>query len=117
MTGPRVEGTMKQRTILVALVTGALLVSACASSKKDPTAGTRVLNAVVSERDHESTASTATGYQGTGSYYIVFEVHEGQAASRYRLEVSRQQFYRYPEGSHVQITLSNNILVDIRSIE
>ncbi len=117
MADRRVESVMRQRTIVAALLTGIFLMSACASGKKDPTAGTRVLRAVVSERDHESSASTASGYQGAGSYYMVFEVQEGQASSRYRLEVSRQQFYRYPEGSHVEITLQNNILIDIRSIE
>ena len=71
----------------------------------------------MAEKEHEAVGSSAAGYQGTGSYYFVFEVREGQSTARYRLEVTRQQFYRFEEGSHVRVTLSNNNVVDIRSIE
>jgi len=117
MTPRRVEGSMNRRTVLAILSGAFLLVSACASGKKDPSAGTRVLDAVVAEREHETAGPTASSFQSTGNYFMVFEVHEGQASARYRLEVNRQQFYRYPEGSHVEITLRDNILVDIRSKE
>ena len=48
---------------------------------------------------------------------MVFETKEGEATSRYQLEVTRTQWFRFPEGSRVRITLNNNILTDIRSIE
>jgi hypothetical protein len=65
-------------------------------------------------REHDTSGGSASAYRGTGNYYLVFEAHEGQATSRYRLEVTRQQFQRYQDGDRVKITLNNNILMDIR---
>jgi hypothetical protein len=93
-----------------------LLSGACASSAKKPDSGlgTRVLECVVSEHEHDSSGSSASAYRGTGSYYIVFEAREGQATSRYRLEVTRQQYQRFQDGDRVKITLNNNILTNIQ---
>lgn len=113
----RVTGAMNRKTLFLAAAVASLFAVSCASGRKDPTLGTRTLDCVVAEREHDSPGSSGASYQGTGLYYIVFEAREGQATSRYRLEVTRQQFYRYPEGSHVRITLNNNILVDIRPNE
>jgi hypothetical protein len=86
--------------------------------RKDPNVGVRVLDAVVVERSQSAAGSgSARGYSGTGNYYMVFEAHEGDATARYTLEVNRTQWFRFQEGAHVRITLNNNILQDIRSID
>jgi hypothetical protein len=85
---------------------------------KDPSLGVRVLDAVVVERSSAPSGSGGVGaYSGTGNYYMVFETHEGDATARYRLEVNRTQWFRFQEGAHVRITLNNNILQDIRSLD
>ena len=48
---------------------------------------------------------------------MVFETREGEATARYRFQVTRQQWFRFVEGSRVRITLNNNILQDIRPNE
>jgi hypothetical protein len=89
-----------------------------AKSRKDPSLGVRVLDAVVVERSQAPSGSdTARGYSGTGNYYMVFETHEGDATARYTLEVNRTQWFRFQEGARVRITLNNNILQDIRSLD
>jgi hypothetical protein len=86
--------------------------------RKDPNLGTRVLDAIVVERSSAPSGSGGVGaYSGTGNYYMVFETHEGDATARYRLEVNRTQWFRFQEGAHVRITLNNNILQDIRSLD
>jgi hypothetical protein len=96
-----------------------LLASACASGKgrKDSGLGVRVLECVVVEREREGPGQGGASYAGTGNYYMVFETREGEATARYRLQVTRQQWFRFTEGSRVRITLSNNILQDIRPLE
>jgi hypothetical protein len=73
---------------------------------------------VIEEKGQES-PSSASGYRSSsgGNFYMVFEAREGQGTSRYRLEVTRQQWQRFQEGQRVKITLNNNILVDIRADE
>lgn len=93
-----------------------LLAASCATSKKDAGLGTRTLECVIEEKGQES-PSSSSGYRTGGNYYMVFEAREGQATSRYRLEVTRQQWQRFQEGQRVKITLNNNILVDIRPNE
>ena len=115
----RLEEAMKRRSRLLAAVLAAGLVAAlgCASSSKksDPALGTRTLNCLVVQHEHDSGGSGGSGLRGaSGGYYIVFETHEGQATSTYRLEVSRQQFIRFQDGDRVQLTLNNNILVNIQ---
>jgi hypothetical protein len=106
---------MDRRRLSAAVLVSCLLVAACATSK-DSGLGTRTLECVIEEKGQEG-PSSASGYRGTGNYYMVFEAREGQATSRYRLEVTRQQFQRFQEGQRVKITLNNNILVDIRPNE
>ncbi len=119
---------MDNRRLSAALLVSTLLVGACASSaktsavsapppaKKDGGLGTRTLECVIEEKGTEG-PSTASGYRTGGNYYMVFEAREGQATSRYRLEVTRQQWQRFQEGQRVKITLNNNILTDIRAEE
>jgi hypothetical protein len=106
---------MSRRTLPAAALACSLVLASCASSsrKADPALGTRVLACVVVDREHDSGGN----YRGTGNYYLVFEAREGQATSRYRLEVTQRQWQRFHEGDRVKITLNNNILVDIRSNE
>lgn len=111
---------MNRRTLPAAALLSCLVLAACAGGsgkKSDPGLGTRTLDCVVAGREHDSPGSNGASYKGTGNYYLVFETREGQATSRYRLEVTRQQYMRYEEGARVKITLNNNILVDIRSNE
>lgn len=91
-----------------------LLAVACASGKSDSTLGTRALDCVVVEREHDPPGTGGASYAGSGNYYLVFEAREGGATARYRLQVTRQQYHRYEEGSRVRITLVNNSLRDIR---
>ena len=73
------------------------------------------LDCVVLQHEHDSGGSSGSGLRGaTGGYYIVFEAHEGQATSTYRYEVTRQQFIRFQDGDRVQLTLNNNILLNIQ---
>lgn len=104
------------RTLSAAALLSCLLVAACASSAKkaDPGLGTRTLECVVVEKGIDSSRGTASSYRGTGAYYMVFEGREGQATSRYRLEVTRQQYQRFEDGDRVKITLNNNILVNVQ---
>ena len=111
---------MTQGGLMVAALFAWGLVAACASSgKKDPGLGIRTLDCTVVEREQSGPGSSGAsrGYASTGEYYMVFETKEGEATSRYRLEVTRTQWFRYPEGSRVRITLNNNTLTDIRSID
>ena len=107
------------RLLASALAVGLAAAAGCSSSssskKSDASLGTRVLECVVVQHDHDTAASGGSGYRGgTGGYYMVFETHEGQATSTYRLEVTRQQFQRYQDGDRVRLTLNNNILVNIQ---
>ncbi|HEY1433856.1 MAG TPA: hypothetical protein VGG65_00695 [Thermoanaerobaculia bacterium] len=111
---------MKRRNLSAAAASLLCVVLAgCASSatkKTDPGLGTRVLDCVVVGREKDSPGSNGASYRGNGNYYLVFEAREGQATSRYRLEVSHQQYSRFEEGSRVRITLQNNILTDIHPL-
>ena len=97
----------------------ASLVTACASNSKDPGLGVRTLDCTVVERIQTAPGSSGSSraYATTGDYTMVFETKEGEATARYTFQVNRTQWFRYPEGSRVRITLNNNILTDIRSIE
>jgi hypothetical protein len=114
---------MRIRASAAALVLSllAFVPAACSSSKARPHdsgAGMRVLDAVVVERSQAPSGSGGVGaYSGSGNYYMTFETHEGDAIARYHLEVNRTQWFRFQEGAHVRITLNNNILQDIRSID
>jgi len=111
--------------VLLALLMG---VGACASSKtssndlaaapppakKKKDTGIKILRGVVVERERDAAGEGGSGYQGTGNYYLIFEVRDGEATARYRYQVTQQQWFRYPEGSPVRITLQNNFLQDIK---
>ena len=101
---------------LLAILVAALAAGACAS-RKDPGLGTRVLDCVVVEREHEASGAGGSSSAGSGSYYLVFETRVGQATARYRYLVNRTQWFRFTEGSRVRITLNNNILMDVRPAE
>jgi hypothetical protein len=106
--------------ILVVSMIAAACAAACASKgPKDPGLGIRTLDCTVVERQQKGPGSSGTSrsYSSTGDYYMVFEAKEGDATARYTFEVNRTQWFRYPEGSHVRITLNNNILTDIRPID
>lgn len=107
---------MDRRRLSTVVLVSCLLAASCATSKKDAGLGTRTLECVIEEKGQES-PSSSSGYRTGGNYYMVFEAREGQATSRYRLEVTRQQWQRFQEGQRVKITLNNNILVDIRPNE
>ncbi len=112
---------MRKTTLAAALllIAAGVLAAACSGAKKDPGLGVRTLDCFVVEREEATAGSSGTsrGYASTGDYYMVFETREGEATSRYRLQVTRTQWFRFPEGSRVRITLNNNILTDIRSID
>jgi len=113
---------MRTRSLPALALLALVAVAACSSggsktTKADPTLGTRTLICTVSQKEHDTSGSSgAASYRnpGTGNYYIVFEAREGQATSRYRFEVTRQQYARYEEGDRVRLTLNNNILVNIQ---
>ena len=108
---------MRQREIVAALVPLVLaLGEAACSSTKDPSLGVRVLAAVVVEREYEAPGTGSASYRGSGNWYLVFEAREGQATAHYRYQVTRQQYFRYPEGTRVQIVLADNLLREIRPL-
>lgn len=103
------------------LLAAALVLPACSSSapkRTDSGLGTRVLECVIDSREHDA-GSSSSSYRGggTGDYYMTFVTREGQATSRYRLPVTRQQYQRFQEGDRVRITLNNNILTNIQPAE
>ena len=105
---------MARKLLSATVLIPALLLLACAS--KGGT-GVKILEGVVVEREHDAPGTGGAGFQGTGNYYLVFEVQDGAATARYRYQVSYQQWFRFPEGSHVRITINNNFLQDIRPNE
>jgi hypothetical protein len=102
--------------LLLAVGLSAAAGCATGSKKSDPSLGTRQLDCLVVQHDHDSGGSSGSGLRSSAGYYIVFETHEGQATSTYRLEVTRQQFIRFQDGDRVKLTLNNNILVNIQPI-
>ncbi|HKD16777.1 MAG TPA: hypothetical protein VKG23_02825 [Thermoanaerobaculia bacterium] len=108
----------RSRFLAVLLAAGLAAAAGCASSSKksDPALGTRQLDCLVVQHEHDSGGSSGSGLRASPGYYIVFQTHEGQATSTYRLEVTRQQFIRFQDGDRVKLTLNNNILVNIQPI-
>ena len=98
-------------------VLAAVLASGCASGSKDPFVGSKAIEATVVERQYDPPGSGGASFAGSGNYYLVFEGREGEATSHYRFPVSRQQYNRFPEGSHVQLIIVDNNLRQIRSVE
>jgi GTPase involved in cell partitioning and DNA repair len=101
---------MKRMLRIVAV--GALaisFVSACSSSGgPKPGTGYRTLDAVVTDR------RTETGSLGQLTYYLGFEAKDGEATAHMEFPVTRDQYLRFPEGTHVKISLADNELREIR---
>jgi hypothetical protein len=115
---------MTTKRFSAALLATVLLTLACASGggqsqskskSKSAGSGNKVLKGIVVEREREAPGEAGASYQSTGNYYLVFEVREGDATARYRFQVTYQQWFRFPEGSAVQITLRNNFLQDVKA--
>ncbi|MGE5275778.1 MAG: hypothetical protein ACM3SU_02180 [Acidobacteriota bacterium] len=110
-----------RRQHLSALCAGAaalLLASACASSGKSRSdssdQGYRTLQAVVTEREYEAPGSAGGGsFRGSGNYYLSFEAREDDKTLHYRFPVTQQQYFRYPEGTRVELRLDGDLLRDI----
>ena len=106
------------RAIAIALLLAGAVGSGCASGgSKDPFVGAKSLDATVVERQYDPPGSAGASYAGTGNYYLVFEGNEGGATSHYRFPVTRQQYMRFLEGSHVQLVIVDNNLRQIRAVE
>ena len=105
--------------LLAALLSGALV--SCASSGKSSAPassheGSKVLNAVVTDRRYDAPGSTGGGsYAGSGNYYLAFEAQEDDRTVHYEFPVTRQQYFRYPEGTKVRLVLLDDQLREIRS--
>jgi len=93
-----------------------VVLSGCASSKRDPNLGYKSIDATVVERQHDPPGSGGASYAGTGNYYLLLEAKEGDATAHYRFQVTQQQYIRFTEGTHVQLFLENNNLREIRRI-
>jgi len=114
---------MVRRVVLPAVVALSLsgLLASCASSSKTAQAapsshqGSKLLPATVTDRRYEAPGSAAGGsYAGSGSYFLAFEAHDGERTVHYEFPVTRQQYFRYPEGSEVQLLLLDDNLREIR---
>ncbi len=97
----------------------ALFLCACASSGKSgpgsPDQGFRTLPAVVTEREYEAPGSAGGGgFRGSGNWYLSFEAQDGDKTVHYRFPVTQQQYFRYPEGTRVELRLAGDLLRDIR---
>jgi|SRR5712691_8412409 hypothetical protein len=111
-------------TDLPGLLAGlALALSGCASNAKpNPASGSgagkgfRVLDAVVVERIYAAPGSPGTSLGGSGAYYLAFEAKDGEATAHYRFEVTRVQYTRYVEGTHVQLVMADDQLREIRPV-
>ena len=85
--------------------------SGASSGKPDKVdkGGFRVLEAVVVEREIE------TGYAGQQTYYLGFEAKDGEATAHMKYPVTREQFNRYTEGTHVRLYMADDRLREIHS--
>lgn len=102
------------RNILRVVALGSLAaLLACASGgsakKPDKGGGFRVLDAVVVEREQQN------AYGGTMVYSMGFEAKDGEATAHMKYEVTKDQYFRFPEGSHVKLYLADDRLRDIKS--
>ena len=111
------------RRLVLALLAASLsgVLASCASSGK-PAAppssheGSKVLTAVVTDRRYDAPGSERGGsYAGSGNYYLAFEAQEGDRTVHYEFLVTRQQYFRYPEGTKVKLVLLDDRLREIRS--
>ena len=112
---------MARRFVLAALLASSVsgLLTSCASSPKSPSSssheGSKVLTATVTDRRYEAPGSSRGGsYAGSGNYFLTFEAHDADRTVHYEFPVTRQQYFRYPEGSQVQLVLLDDQLREIR---
>lgn len=103
---------MKRRVGIALLLLAALGLPGCASSSDSPN-GLRMLRAVVVERGFESPGQ-GMDLQESGIWYLVLEALDGEASARFRFFVTQQQYFRFPEGASVELTLVDYTLRDIR---
>ena len=110
----------------IALVAAVLLFAgACGSSgssgaqdsNRNKDRGFKTLEATVVDREHEMPGTGGAGFAGTGNYYLALEARDGDATAHYRFQVTKGQYDRYPEGSHVRIVIADHELRDIRPIQ
>jgi hypothetical protein len=113
---PRIAGSAWALGVVLAL-------GACATGSKaahvpgqpSDDRGTKILQAVVTEREYASPGSSAGGsYAGSGTWYLSFEVQDGDRTEHYRFPVTRNQYFRYTEGTRVRLVLLDDQLHDIR---
>ena len=106
------------KSMFKAIPAGILAAStlvACSSSPKpnNPSQagkGSRVIEAVVVERQYEPPTSS----RSNGTYSLAFEAKDGEATVRYHFPVTRSQYNRYVEGTRVELVMSDDDLRDIR---
>ncbi|HEU5249987.1 MAG TPA: hypothetical protein VFW15_08365 [Thermoanaerobaculia bacterium] len=106
-----------RKALGLALAVATAVLAACASSSKDPFLGSKSVDATVVERQYDPPGTGGASYAGTGNYYLVFEGKEGEATAHYRFRVTRQQYLRFGEGSHVQLVIVDGNLRDIRPLQ
>jgi len=99
-------------SLAAALLLGCFRTAAgCSSGQQHnpaATPGFKVLDAVVTER------RTETGPSGNLAYTLGFEAKDGDATVHMQYPVTRDQYMRYPEGTHVTLVLSGDTLREIR---
>jgi hypothetical protein len=95
--------------IAAAGVLFATLFWSCASSGGGggSSGGYRTLDAVVTDR------RTETGSTGQITYYMGFEAKDGDATAHMEYQVTRDQYLRFTEGTHVKLSLADNQLREI----
>jgi len=100
----------KMSRVAAAAALAASLLWSCASSGSggSSSGGYRTLDAVVTDR------RTETGSTGQMTYYMGFEAKDGEATSHMEYEVTRDQYLRFTEGTHVKLSLADNRLREIR---
>ena len=111
------QGRIAGAGALVLALSLAAVLAGCSSAPTKPGTGFRTLDATVAGRDHEAPGTGGASYAGTGNYYLVFEARDGEATATFRFQVTKAQYDRYTEGSHVQIVLADNELRDIRPLK
>lgn len=104
--------------LLSAVLSAVILLPACATSKGGSSdEGFRVLEALVTGREYNAPGTTEGGsFQGSGTWYLSFEARDGDKTASYRFPVTRQQYYRYQEGTRVRLVLAGDRLREIRPL-
>jgi hypothetical protein len=99
-----------------------VVLAGCASSKPNPSSGSqagkgfRTLEAVVVDRTYDPPGSGGTSFGSSGAYYLAFEAQDGGATAHFRFPVTRTQYQRFVEGTHVELVLADDRLREIRPL-